>query len=234
MPIPREVWISHENDKLIISYENDAVADVVATGNLSLTGAATIDGVVLSNGQVVLASAQTIAANRGNWIVNTGGAWTQANPLYNQSVLISSGSVNAGTLWNLTSTNPITYTKTAIIVHTQIYTQSFSTNAKYTTTKVGQPGATAKDANTVPDNTTVKTTAFYSKKAEQWNPYLDSRKKFKLEFSLNNPLYDGNPVDDNEQDDQVFRFCTITDQIITMSDDKVLEVALTLEAEREE
>lgn len=52
----------------------------LADTNQSLTGAATIDGVVIPNGGAVLLTNQTSAIQNGIWLVNTGGAW--ARPTY--------------------------------------------------------------------------------------------------------------------------------------------------------
>jgi len=52
--------------------------DVVAFSNISLSGAATIDGITVSNNQIVLAAQQTTSSQDGFYVVNTGGAWTRA------------------------------------------------------------------------------------------------------------------------------------------------------------
>lgn len=54
------------------------VADRVATGNITLNGSQGVDGGAVPNGQTVLATAQTNAAENGLWIVNTAGAWTRS------------------------------------------------------------------------------------------------------------------------------------------------------------
>lgn len=51
-------------------------ADVVATANITLSGVQTIDGQAVSQGQIVLAQAQSTAANNGLWVVQSG-AWTR-------------------------------------------------------------------------------------------------------------------------------------------------------------
>lgn len=52
--------------------------NVVATSNLLLNGAATIDGVVLTGGEFVLADAQTTSSQNGIYVANLSGAWSRA------------------------------------------------------------------------------------------------------------------------------------------------------------
>ncbi len=49
------------------------------TGNVSLTGAATVDGVVLATGDRIACFDQTTATENGIYVVDTTGAWTRAS-----------------------------------------------------------------------------------------------------------------------------------------------------------
>ena len=60
----------------------------VAVANQTLTGAATIDGVVLATGDRVLCANQTLPAANGIYVANTAGAWTLATDWQTGSVLM--------------------------------------------------------------------------------------------------------------------------------------------------
>src|SRR5262249_16986555 len=83
---------------------------VVATSAITVSGAQTVDGVTLTDGDRVLAVAQgggssTPDINNGLWVVSTTGTWTRPTDFSNGTeagqayVLITSGSVNAGSSW---------------------------------------------------------------------------------------------------------------------------------------
>ncbi len=115
---------------------------------------------------------------------------------------------------------------------TEIYCQNIEINGKFVASKKGQPGAPAEDINVIPNGISIRMTSFYEKKLTQWK--LDRTKKFRLEFSLRNRWYDGNSAHNNENDDHVFRNCSVTDQKITGQDNSVIQVSLGFEAEYEE
>ncbi len=93
---------------------------VVSTANETLSGLSTIDGVSLAANDRVLLTAQTNPVENGLWLAQSG-AWTRPSDfntgnLADQAyVLISSGSVNAGSSWLCTTptavidTDPITF-----------------------------------------------------------------------------------------------------------------------------
>jgi hypothetical protein len=92
-----------------------AGAAVVATSNLTLTGAATIDGVTATNGMRVLAAAQTDPTQNGIYAANTGGAWTRTTDFATAGqmtlaavVPVYSGTLFAGSEWMFTTTGAIT------------------------------------------------------------------------------------------------------------------------------
>lgn len=79
---------------------------VATTANIDLSGAETIDGVSLSNGDRVLVRAQTEPAQNGIYVVNTAGSWSRAED-YNTAaeidagdfVFVTSGTTYGGTGW---------------------------------------------------------------------------------------------------------------------------------------
>jgi hypothetical protein len=87
--------------------------DYVATSNIALTGSVTVDGATPATGKIVLATAQTNAADRLYWVANTAGAWTLATfndtdakiaPLLGiSSGAVASGSLGTGSFWYLES-----------------------------------------------------------------------------------------------------------------------------------
>jgi hypothetical protein len=81
--------------------------------NITLTGAQTVDGVVLAAGDRVLVKDQTDATLNGIYYVETG-AWTRApdfdgaqDVLKGTTVNVNEGTVNAVTQWRVTSADPV-------------------------------------------------------------------------------------------------------------------------------
>lgn len=95
---------------------------VATTANLSLTGAATVDGVAVATSDRVLVKNQTASAENGIYVANTSGAWTRATDantwaeLVGAAAFITAGSTQANTTWvtNIAAggtlgTDPITF-----------------------------------------------------------------------------------------------------------------------------
>jgi hypothetical protein len=84
------------------------MATTVAGGNLSLTGAATIDGIVAVTGDRVLVKNQTTSSQNGIWLANTAGAWTRATDadasakIAGATVSIDQGTTQGGQVWTTT------------------------------------------------------------------------------------------------------------------------------------
>lgn len=80
-------------------------------GNVTLSGAQTIDGVGLVAGDRVLVKDQTTASNNGIYVV-AGGAWARSTDtntsakIRAMAVYVEGGSVNADTVYTLTTDNP--------------------------------------------------------------------------------------------------------------------------------
>lgn len=92
-------------------------ATTIAGGNVDLTGAKTIDGVALSNGDRVLIKNQTDPSENGIYDVNTAGAWVRSddadgNPEGEVTTglftFVESGTKNKSTGWSLATEGPIT------------------------------------------------------------------------------------------------------------------------------
>jgi hypothetical protein len=89
------------------------ICRLASTGNLSLTGAATVDGSAAANGDRILAKDQTDPKENGIYNANTSGAWTRAADadssaeLNGALVSIQQGTLNADTRWLQTTPNPV-------------------------------------------------------------------------------------------------------------------------------
>ncbi len=93
------------------------------TGNITLSGLQTIDGVTVIAGNRVLAKLQTGGINNGIWVA-AAGAWSRAADADSSAEVtpgmycfVEEGTVNGATGWNLTTTNvnlgvtPLTFTQ---------------------------------------------------------------------------------------------------------------------------
>lgn len=122
------------------SLTNKRACRVAATGNLTLSGTQTVDGVSsLNNGDRILAGKQTTAADRGIYIYDSADDWIRAEDFDSSADVISmceipvqEGTVNAGCVFQLTTTGAITLGSTALafscisVTQWQLYTPTMS------------------------------------------------------------------------------------------------------------
>ena len=114
--------------KLSDTFGNGSVwkqpALVAADSNITLSGTQTIDGVSVASGSVVLATAQTTAANNGPWTCASG-AWSRPSWFDSSSDAqagsifpVVSGATYGGSLWMITSptSGTITPSTTAMVL----------------------------------------------------------------------------------------------------------------------
>ena len=103
-----------------------SVRAIEINANLSLTGAATVDDVVLADGDRVAVIAQTEPADNGIYVVNTAGAWTRStdfdgtspiNEINSASFFVEEGTSLADTGW--TQINQVNTVGTDAIAFTQ-------------------------------------------------------------------------------------------------------------------
>ncbi|MGL6365393.1 hypothetical protein ACSZMZ_05920 [Aeromonas veronii] len=90
------------------------------TANITLSGVQTIDGVVLTVGDRVLVKDQTAAAQNGIYLV-AAQSWTRATDADDGAkinggarIAVESGSINAGSVWYLSTTGTINVGSTAL------------------------------------------------------------------------------------------------------------------------
>lgn len=83
---------------------------LASTANLSLTGAATVDGTAVVTADRILVKNQTLPAQNGIYAANTAGAWNRvtdadtAGELNGKSVYVSSGTANGGNTYKQSAT----------------------------------------------------------------------------------------------------------------------------------
>ena len=103
-----------------------SVRAIEINANLSLTGAATVDDVVLADGDRVAVIAQTEPADNGIYVVNTAGAWTRStdfdgtspiNEINSAAFFVEEGTSLADTGW--TQINQVNTVGTDAIAFTQ-------------------------------------------------------------------------------------------------------------------
>lgn len=111
-PSDAATWAQVQNIVAGLTMHNSVRAKTI--GNVSLTGAATVDGVVLATGDRVLVGSQTTGTQNGIYVVNTSGAWTLAPDAKigtikaGAMVIVEEGSINADSLWVLVNDGAIT------------------------------------------------------------------------------------------------------------------------------
>ena len=82
--------------------------------------------------------------------------------------------------------------------HSPRFVQNVSVKQTMELMVVGQPGAAAQDIYSIPGPFDVAIGEYYWSKAEQWTPFLDSTKRWRVVLSNVNPYYDGvNQVNDS-------------------------------------
>lgn len=85
------------------------VVHLASITNVSATGTTAVDGITPTNGDHVLLTAQAGPTNRGIYVVNTGGAWTQYTTDFTPNlVFITAGNNFQGTSMWLTGANAYT------------------------------------------------------------------------------------------------------------------------------
>lgn len=93
---------------------------VSSTGNLTLSGAQTIDGVAVAAGDRVLVRLQTTVSQNGIYVVSSG-AWVRStdfdanSEVLGASCFVSEGTSLGNTVWVMTTDGPITLGTTALV-----------------------------------------------------------------------------------------------------------------------
>jgi phage-related tail fiber protein len=93
-----------------------------SASNITLSGLLTIDGYAVQDQDRVLVNGQTDQTQNGIWTASAAGAWTRAldcdgarDVMTGSLVSVVNGTLNAGTLWKLASTdNPIVFNTSLI------------------------------------------------------------------------------------------------------------------------
>lgn len=107
-------------DNLTLGFSWKDSVRAATTGNVTLSGTQTIDGVALSVGQRVLVKNQTAPEENGIYVV-AAGAWARAtdadawDELVSATVVVDEGTVNADTIWRSTVDAGGTLDTTAVV-----------------------------------------------------------------------------------------------------------------------
>lgn len=95
-------------------------ARAATTGNITLSGTQTIDGVAVVANDRVLVKAQTAGAENGIYVA-AAGAWTRAtdfdanSEVVGAAVFVSEGTTHGNSQWNMTTDGPVTIGTTALV-----------------------------------------------------------------------------------------------------------------------
>lgn len=108
-------------DALKSNFDFKDSARAATTGNITLSGAQTIDGVAVVAGNRVLVKNQSTASQNGIYVAATG-AWSRATDFDEDTevtsgalAFVEEGTVNGGQQWILTTTGSITVGSTALV-----------------------------------------------------------------------------------------------------------------------
>jgi hypothetical protein len=130
LEVSNEVWnsgyrVTHQaiNEANLRGTLGDALpaCRLIATSNITLSGAQNIDGMAVVTNDRILVIGQTTASQNGVYLANTAGAWTRASDtIVSRSIwLVTSGLTYAQTSWFVSTAGPITLGTTSFAV-TQI------------------------------------------------------------------------------------------------------------------
>lgn len=101
--------------------------------------------------------------------------------------------------------------------------QAFATNVSW------QPGKSTPDLNTQPGVITAAVSEFYIRKSEQFQPFTDPAKRYRLLIKAINSNYTGESPEENDY--HVLRNCVI-DSTVAWRENDLVAVALNIQAER--
>lgn len=109
---PQDALTKAQFDAGIQGFKWKDPVEVATTGNITLSGAQTIDGVSVPTGTRVLVKNQTTPKDNGIY-VSASGAWTRAtdfdaaSEVLKATTLVSSGDTLAGSQWHMGAPGPI-------------------------------------------------------------------------------------------------------------------------------
>lgn len=116
---PQDAVTKAQLDAAVQGYKWKEPVRAATTGNITLSGAQTIDGVAVAAGNRVLVKSQSAAAANGIYVA-AAGAWTRASDfdaaseVTGATVFVSEGTTQGGTQWNMTTTGAVTVGTTPV------------------------------------------------------------------------------------------------------------------------
>ena len=169
---PQDAVTKAQLDAAVQGYKWKEPVRAATTGNITLSGAQTIDGVAVAAGNRVLVKSQSAAAANGIYVA-AAGAWTRAtdfdaaSEVTGATVFVSEGTTQGGTQWNMTTTGAVTVGTTPV-TWTQVGGGGGSYTAGNGITIVGSviaadPAIVARKANaTIGDGTSTTLTVTHN------------------------------------------------------------------------
>lgn len=116
---PQDAVTKAQLDAAVQGYKWKEPVRAATTGNITLSGAQSIDGVGVVAGNRVLVKSQSAAAANGIYVA-AAGAWTRATDfdaageVTGATVFVSEGTTLGGTQWNMTTTGAVTVGTTPV------------------------------------------------------------------------------------------------------------------------
>lgn len=117
---PQDAVTRSQLDAAIQGFAWKTAVRAATTGNVTLSGTQTIDGVALVVGDRVLVKNQTSASGNGIYLVASG-SWTRttdfdaASKVLGSAVFVSEGATQGNQQWKMTTDAPITIGTTALV-----------------------------------------------------------------------------------------------------------------------
>ena len=116
---PQDAVTKAQLDAAVQGYKWKEPVRAATTGNITLSGAQSIDGVGVVAGNRVLVKNQSAASGNGIYVA-AAGAWTRATDfdaageVTGATVFVSEGTTQGGTQWNMTTTGTVTVGTTPV------------------------------------------------------------------------------------------------------------------------
>lgn len=116
---PQDAVTKAQLDAAVQGFKWKEPVRAATTGNITLSGAQTIDGVAVAAGNRVLVKSQSAAAANGIYVA-AAGAWTRAtdfdaaSEVTGATVFVSEGTTNGASQWNMTTAGAIVVGTTAV------------------------------------------------------------------------------------------------------------------------
>ena len=133
---------------------------VATTGNITLSGAQTIDGIPLQVGDRVLVKNQNTGSQNGIYIVSLS-SWSRAidmslddDVFQGLNIFVSEGTLNSGKFWVISTSNPVTLSNLTFVPDTEIHGTSGISGTTGTSGTSGTSGGSGSTGSSGTSGTT--------------------------------------------------------------------------------